>query len=40
MISANEQALVILEAMSIANEKQMIKLSKEIPLEEIAASLK
>ncbi len=40
MISANEQALVILEAMSIADEKQMIKLSKDIPLEEIAASLK
>ena len=40
MISANEQALVILEAMSIADEKQMIKLSKEVPLEKIAASLK
>ncbi len=40
MISVNEQALVILEAMSITDEKQMIKLSQEIPLEEISDSLK
>ncbi len=40
MISVNEQVLVVLEAMAITDEKQMIKLSKEIPLEEISTSLK
>ncbi len=40
MISVNEQSLVVLEAMSITDEKQMIKLSKEIPLEKISAGLK